>query len=144
MDSKVHQRVRRCSLGEGQGRREEKYKLHSRRSSKCSGMWQAPVVWLNRKESTMWGNGGCSRPLGAGDRRGQALHSGPSAHAFQAQSQQGGGGAGGPFCSKRNSLQKPAGAQDRKGLQKVRLFSDVTLSKHLGTNSRGRKWSPLL
>lgn len=40
--------------------------------------------------------------------------------------------------------QKPAGAQDRKGLQKVRLFSDVTLSKHLGTNSRGRKWSPLL
>lgn len=46
---------------------------------------------------------------------------------------------GGSFCSKRYSLQKPGGVQDRKSLQKVGLLSDVTLCKHLGTNSRGEK-----
>lgn len=33
---------------------------------------------------------------------------------------------------------------DRKSPQKVGLFSDVTLYKQLGTNSRGWKWIPLL
>lgn len=38
----------------------------------------------------------------------------------------------------RGSLQKPEGAQDRKCLQKVGLFGDITLYKQLGTNSTGR------
>lgn len=45
-------------------------------------MCQAPVIWLNRKESTMRGNGGCGRPLGAGDQRGQACTQDPRSWLF--------------------------------------------------------------
>lgn len=82
--------------------------------------------------------------LGGRGREGTGLYSGPWAHAFHTQSQYRGRGAGIPFCSKRFSLQKPGGAQDRKNLQKVGLFSDITLYKHLGTNPSVRKWVPLL
>lgn len=82
--------------------------------------------------------------LGGRGPEGTGLYSGPQVLAFHTQSQHGDGGAGDPFCSKRFSLQKPGRAQDRKSLQKVGLCSDVTPYKHLGTNSSGRKWIPLL
>lgn len=82
--------------------------------------------------------------LGGRRREGTGLHSGPWVRAFHTQSQYRDGSVGSPFCSKRFSLQKPGGAQDRKSLQKVGLFSDVTQYKHLGTNPSGRKWVPLL
>lgn len=75
---------------------------------------------------------------------GTGLYPGPSAYAFHTQSQHGGGVVGSPFCSKRYSRQKPGGVPDRKSLQNVGLFSDITLYKHLGTNSRERKWILLL
>lgn len=65
------------------------------------------------------------------------------ARAFHTQSQHGGGAWEAPSVP-RGTPCKRGGAQDRKSLQKVGVVSDITLYKHLGTNSRGRKWIPCL